>query len=195
MKNLRDLFADLFKSDIPLINENSSLHEIAVQYPHVYDFIERKYSIKVHVGDNDNTITLKEFVTKYGLPPAQVLFMEVQLDLRANKAQELTAHQAKTFLEKNPATHILDVREEWEVKIGRINNSKVLSPVLLDQILNTWKKETPILIYCHHGVRSMDAATFFVDHGFNHVYTLRGGIDSWSMNVDSSIPRYQGAYC
>lgn len=194
MKTIRDLFADFFKTSTPpLINENSSLHEIAVQYPQVYDFIERKYGVKVDVGDK--TVSLTEFVEKYGLPPAQVLFMEVQMDLRAEKVHELSVKEARDFLEKNPLTPILDVREEWEVKIGKIPSSQVLSPQLLDQILNDWDKNLPILIYCHHGVRSMDAANFFADRGFTEIRTLRGGIDAWSANVDPSIPRYQGNYC
>lgn len=193
MKSFRGLFTDLFKSDSPpLINEESSLHEICIQYPHVYDFIERRYGVKVDVADK--TVSLKEFVEKYGLPTAQILFMEVQLASRATQVREIPPLEAKTLLE-DTRTRLLDVREEWEVKIGKIKNSHLLSPVLLDEILNQWDKDTPILIYCHHGIRSMDAAIFLSDRGFTKVGAIRGGIDAWSVQIDPSIPRYQGNYC
>ena len=99
------------------------------------------------------------------------------------------------MIAKSPDTRILDVREEWEVKICKLPNSEVLGPQMLDEILTEWPKETQILLYCHFGVRSMDAATFLTDRGFTKVFTLRGGIDAWSIEVDTNIPRYENAWC
>ena len=50
----------------------------------------------------------------------------------------------------------------------------------MDTILNDWDKETPILVYCHFGVRSMDFATFLTDRGFKKIYSLIGGVDAWA---------------
>jgi rhodanese-related sulfurtransferase len=46
------------------------------------------------------------------------------------------------------------------------------------------------VIYDHKGARSMDAAAYFQGHGCQNVKSLRGGIDAWSAEVDSSLPRY-----
>jgi rhodanese-related sulfurtransferase len=194
-KTFRERFAELFQrgSVPPIIGEQSSLHEIATQYPHVYEFIERKYGVKVDT--EDKPLSLKEFVVKFGLPPAQILFMEVQLAARTQHFQELGAREAQAFLRQNPQTKVLDVREDWERKICALPGAEPLSPQLLDEILTECAKDVPLLLYCHHGIRSTDAATFLADRGFTRVYTLRGGIEAWSTEVDSSVPRYEGAWC
>jgi monothiol glutaredoxin len=43
---------------------------------------------------------------------------------------------------------------------------------------------------CHHGVRSQQAAEYSRREGFRNLYNLRGGIDAWSLLVDTSVPRY-----
>jgi rhodanese-related sulfurtransferase len=47
-----------------------------------------------------------------------------------------------------------------------------------------------IVVYCHHGVRSLKVAEYLVGKGFTRVANLAGGIDAWSLHVDSRVPRY-----
>jgi rhodanese-related sulfurtransferase len=47
-----------------------------------------------------------------------------------------------------------------------------------------------LLVYCHHGVRSMAAAAWLSLQGVERVVNLEGGIDLWSVQVDPSVPRY-----
>jgi rhodanese-related sulfurtransferase len=61
----------------------------------------------------------------------------------------------------------------------------------VQEILNTWEKSTPLVLYCRKDFRSMDAAAYFGGHGFTNVRSLKGGIDAWSAEVDSKIPQYQ----
>jgi rhodanese-related sulfurtransferase len=51
-------------------------------------------------------------------------------------------------------------------------------------------KDATIVMVCHHGIRSMQAASQLVERGYRKVYNLEGGIDAWSVQVDSSVPRY-----
>jgi adenylyltransferase/sulfurtransferase len=51
-------------------------------------------------------------------------------------------------------------------------------------------RDREIVLYCHHGVRSLAAAEFLASQGFNGVWNLSGGIDRWSAEVDPSIPTY-----
>jgi hypothetical protein len=48
-----------------------------------------------------------------------------------------------------------------------------------------------MVFFCHTGVRSMDAASYFAGHGFTNAKSMTGGIDAWSQTVDTSIPRYE----
>jgi monothiol glutaredoxin len=51
-------------------------------------------------------------------------------------------------------------------------------------------RSTEIAFLCHHGVRSQQAAEYYLRQGFKTVFNVSGGIDAWSLNVDSSIARY-----
>jgi len=56
--------------------------------------------------------------------------------------------------------------------------------------MGNWPKESLLAIYDHKGDRALDAAAYFQGHGFENVKVLRGGIDAWSQEVDSKLPRY-----
>jgi rhodanese-related sulfurtransferase len=47
-----------------------------------------------------------------------------------------------------------------------------------------------VVVYCHHGIRSLHGMSALQAAGFKQVYNLSGGIDLWSVEVDSSMPRY-----
>ena len=51
-------------------------------------------------------------------------------------------------------------------------------------------KDTPLAFICHHGISSRGMAERFAAHGFSDVYNVEGGMDAWSREVDSSVPRY-----
>lgn len=46
-----------------------------------------------------------------------------------------------------------------------------------------------VVVYCHHGVRSLDGAAYLRSKGLEAV-SLRGGIDLYSRQVDPTLPRY-----
>ncbi|MBB3227930.1 monothiol glutaredoxin [Luteibacter sp. Sphag1AF] len=51
-------------------------------------------------------------------------------------------------------------------------------------------KDTAIAFICHHGISSRAAAERFAAHGFTQLYNVEGGMDAWSVQIDSSVPRY-----
>lgn len=89
---------------------------------------------------------------------------------------------------------VIDVRESWERPYGSIPGSKPFTSVLLNEITFQWPRVTPILTYCHFGVRSLDAAATLSEKGFQNVWVLEGGIDAWAQ-IDRSIRRYEHAWC
>ncbi len=50
--------------------------------------------------------------------------------------------------------------------------------------------EVPVVVYCHHGMRSAQAAGFLRSKGRANVFSLRGGIEAWSVEIDPNVPRY-----
>jgi rhodanese-related sulfurtransferase len=91
--------------------------------------------------------------------------------------------------EVNPPV-IVDVRsrEEWDAV--HLEGSEFLTQELMQEMMTDWAKDREIVFLCHHGVRSLDAASYFAGHGFSNVKSLSGGIDAWSVQVDPSLPRY-----
>ena len=85
---------------------------------------------------------------------------------------------------------LVDVRGPDEYETARIEGATLLTRELADEMVDSWEKDTPIVFYCHHGVRSLQAAHFFAHKGFTNVKSMSGGIDAWSLEVDPSVPRY-----
>ena len=87
---------------------------------------------------------------------------------------------------------LIDVREADEFEIARIPGAELLPlsqwPALATEKLTD--PAQPLLIHCHHGGRSGQAAAFLLHHGFTDVTNVAGGIDAWSQEIDPSVPRY-----
>ena len=102
--------------------------------------------------------------------------------------QQIDAAELHARLAAGPV-HLYDVRTPQEREIARIEGSTLLDMPARDQIL-ALERDTPLVFHCHHGVRSQQAAEYFLAQGFTRVANLRGGIDAWSSEVDPEVPRY-----
>ena len=51
-------------------------------------------------------------------------------------------------------------------------------------------KSMTFVIYCHHGIRSLHATHQMRSKGFKNTYSLAGGIERWSYDIDPTIARY-----
>ena len=94
--------------------------------------------------------------------------------------------------QRGESIYLVDVRQPWEHDLARLADD-VLLP--LDQIAERHDELTPpegalIVTYCHHGVRSLNAAAMLERIGHANVASLAGGIDAWSQLIDPSLPRY-----
>ena len=94
------------------------------------------------------------------------------------------------MLKQNPEIPLLDVRSEEERAMACITNSRLLDNQLAQEIQESWDLESPLILICHQGVRSLQAGQYFTSQGFQQVYHISDGIDGWSLNVDPAIPRY-----
>jgi len=75
----------------------------------------------------------------------------------------------------NPGTVIIDIRDKASYQDGNIPNSiNVLEENIVD-FLSSTDRQSPLLIYCYHGISSKDAAEYFVKNGFQSVFSLDGG--------------------
>lgn len=97
---------------------------------------------------------------------------------------------AQEFSEKRENFRLIDVREQIEFEMARIENSELLP---LSEFANWHETLNPaenLVFICHHGVRSAQVCAFLAHGGFENIWNLSGGIDAWSIEVDRNVPRY-----
>ena len=103
---------------------------------------------------------------------------------------EITVMQAKELREKNPSIQFLDVREPEEVEIGYIPETLHIPLNFIPYSLEKIPKDETLIVYCHHGMRSLKAVEYLKAKGFDNVVNLAGGIHEWSRKIDPTIPIY-----
>ncbi len=85
---------------------------------------------------------------------------------------------------------LLDVRETWEVELANVVGAVHIPMAEVPHRHQELKRDRPLAVLCHSGVRSARVAAYLLEIGFNTVANIAGGIDAWSQEVDSSVPRY-----
>lgn len=89
---------------------------------------------------------------------------------------------------------LVDVREPHEVAIASLPTFENLPlsqySEWADTIATRFDPHAETLVMCHHGMRSAQMCQWLVNQGFTNVKNIEGGIDAYSIVVDSSIPRY-----
>ena len=106
--------------------------------------------------------------------------------------RQITPAELATRLAAALPPRLLDVRQPGEHARAALPDSRLIP---LNELpgrvaeLGDWRG-ADIVVYCHHGVRSLHAAEFLGMAGFDQVASLTGGIDAWSVNIDPRVPRY-----
>lgn len=85
---------------------------------------------------------------------------------------------------------LVDVRESWEYEHASIDGSVHVPMAQIPTRHAELPKDRPLVVVCHHGVRSRQVALFLEHLGFQEVYNLAGGIHAWSCEVDPAVPMY-----
>jgi rhodanese-related sulfurtransferase len=103
---------------------------------------------------------------------------------------EISPTEAAELMRKSEA-RLIDVREPWEFQTAHIEGSVLIPmgdvPARAHQELDPDER---LVVLCHHGQRSLNVTAWLRNQGFEQVQSLRGGIDAWSAEVDSSVGRY-----
>lgn len=104
---------------------------------------------------------------------------------------ERTAKEvAETLARGGGRVLLVDVREPEERDIARIEPSILIPMGEVADRTSEIPRDRDVIIYCHHGHRSMAVASYLESEGFDRVINLEGGIDAWSRTVDPRVPRY-----
>ena len=106
---------------------------------------------------------------------------------------ETTPRDVKKRLDAGESLRLIDVREPFEFAITRIEGAELIPmgtvPARL-QHLDATADAATLIVFCHHGVRSLNVAHWLREQGVTACQSMSGGIDRWSAEVDTSVPQY-----
>jgi len=105
-------------------------------------------------------------------------------------ADEIDAHELESLRRTTPDLQLIDVREPQEWAIARIEGSRLIPLGTLPARVGELDHGRPLVLLCHHGIRSARGLEFLRSVGFTRIQHLRGGIEAWSREVDPQMPRY-----
>ena len=103
---------------------------------------------------------------------------------------QITPQALKTRLDRNDRPFLLDVRQDWETRLCRLENAVHIPIEEIEVRTEELNPEDEIVVYCHQGVRSAAVAEYLRQLGFKNVKNLAGGLDDWARTVDASMRRY-----
>jgi rhodanese-related sulfurtransferase len=106
---------------------------------------------------------------------------------------EISPQEAQAQLAEKGRAILIDVREPEEFAAAKIPDSWLIPMRSIPaefQKLDDLADSQTLLVLCHHGVRSLQVVAWLREKGIEDCYSIAGGIDRWSREVDSSIPLY-----
>lgn len=109
-------------------------------------------------------------------------------DLYANI--EVAPREVKELLDAGRKFLFVDVREPWEHQTSRIEGATLIPLREIPGNLARFEDADEIVLFCHHGMRSLDAAAWLRSQGVEGARSMTGGIERWSTEVDARVPRY-----
>jgi rhodanese-related sulfurtransferase len=173
------------------IAPNITMRELLAQFPGAQRALFRKY----HIGGCSSCgfspdETLAGVCARNENLDVDDVTEHIVASHEADVAMQIAPRELSDRIASGEKVYLLDVRtrEEWEAV--KLADSHLFTQELMQEILAEESRTHLFVIYDHKGARSMDAAAFFQGHGFENVKSLLGGIDAWSAEVDSKLPRY-----
>ena len=103
--------------------------------------------------------------------------------------KQISAAEA-SILRKDEGAVLLDVREASELAICKIEDALHIPLGEIPDRYETLPKDQPIVVFCHHGMRSLKVQNFLISKGFDNIINMQGGIHAWSSDVDSQVAQY-----
>ena len=103
---------------------------------------------------------------------------------------QLSPAELQRWRQDGKAFLLLDVRTDEETAVCALPDSVHIPMNLIPLRSNELPDGLPIVVYCHHGIRSLHTAMYLADAGFETLYNLQGGIDAWAAQIDENMARY-----
>jgi rhodanese-related sulfurtransferase len=103
---------------------------------------------------------------------------------------EISPRELAAELAGDTPPTLIDVREAEEIAICKFANFVHIPTMQIPTRIGELSKDANLVVACHVGMRSAQAAAYMMRMGFTRVRNLAGGIDRWALDVDPSLTRY-----
>lgn len=173
------------------IGPNSTMQEVLDAYPTAQRALMRGY----HIGGCnscgfDPTERLSDVLARKDVSNVDEVIQFIKKSHEDEQRIQISPTELSEALKADERLRLIDVREPHEQDIAKIEGSLSATQELIDEMISDWSKDTLVVTYCHHGMRSMDAAAYLIGHGFTNVRSMTGGIDAWAEQIEPSMARY-----
>lgn len=104
---------------------------------------------------------------------------------------EIDVLELKKKIENNDSFTLLDVRDAHELYISNLDIESTHIPFDdLSSRISELDDSTPIIVMCRSGNSSSKAYELLQESGFKNIFNLKGGINEWARNIDTTLPVY-----
>lgn len=174
------------------LNALCTMKQVLEAYPGAQRALFRRY----HIGGCSSCgfqpdETLGQLCARNGQLNVEEVVAHIQTSQAEDERLLISPTEAAALMAADRHARFLDVRSREEFDSAAVPGSQLLTQDLMNEMLSRWPRDKTFIVLDHQGRRCLDAAAYFLGHGFTHVRALRGGIDAWSQEVDRSIPRYR----
>lgn len=159
---------------------DSTMEQILSTFPSAKRVLFQRY----HIGGcgtcgYDGAEKLGDVLKRKDIADAQGVLDAIVESAEAEKKLIVTVAQTREAMAAG--AKLIDVRSPQEREgFGSIEGDAfLLDQEKVQDMMDNWDKKTPIVFYCQQGFRSLDAATWFIGHGFSEVKSLEGGFMAW----------------
>ena len=178
-------------SPTPVLTPETTLAEVLRAYPGA----QRALFARYHIGGCSScafqpTETITQVCARNDLSVPEVI-EHIESSHSEDVKLQISPQELAELMKTSSTVRVLDARTREEHEAVKIPGSTLMTQEVVQTAFNSWPKDTPIILYDHTGSRSMDAAAYFLGHGFTGTQCLAGGIDAYSREIDPKLPRYR----
>jgi rhodanese-related sulfurtransferase len=175
-----------------MIASQSTMREVLETYPGAQRALFRRY----HIGGCSScgfqpTETLQQVCERNNGLNVEEVLEHIRTSHEQDAKILIEPKELAQQLKQDNSLRLVDVRSREEFEAVHIEGSTLLAQPVMQEILAAGTNSRPLVIIDHQGRQALDAAAYFMGHGLTNVRCLRGGIDAWSQEVDSKLPRYR----
>lgn len=176
----------------PVISAESPMRDVLIAFPGAQRALFRRY----HIGGCSSCgFSPEETLAGVCARNGNLNVAEVLEHIRSSHELDvkvlISAPELAALLAADKKVKVVDVRSREEFEAVHIPGSVLLSQDVMREVMGGGSNTQPVVVVDHQGKNGLDAAAYFMGHGLSNVRCLRGGIDAWAQEVDTTMRRYR----